>query len=117
MFRTGIRICTIRTMAIAFAAVLSASGLATAQELSTTTSEFTATLVGEVSGPELAVSEANRQALEGEQYAPPVEQPLHRLPDGSLTSEPSQATLDALPWISEPNAATRSAGAFSPSFT
>jgi len=117
MFRTGIRICTIRTMAIAFAAVLSASGLATAQELSTTTSEFTATLVGEVSVPELAVSEANRQALEGEQYAPPVEQPLHRLPDGSLTSEPSQATLDALPWISEPNAATRSAGAFSPSFT
>jgi hypothetical protein len=41
---------------------------------------------------------------------------MHRLPDGSLTSEPSPATLDALPWITEPNAATRSAVAVAPSF-
>ena len=107
---------TIRTTALAFAAVLSASWLATAQELRPTTSAFTATLVGEVSVSELAASEANRQALEEQQYAPPVEQPVHRLPDGSLTSEPTEGTLNALPWTPEPNAATRSAEAVAPSF-
>src|SRR6516162_3351416 len=59
---------TIRTTALAFAAVLSASWLATAQELRPTTSEFTGTLVGEVSVSELAPSEANRQAWEEQPY-------------------------------------------------
>lgn len=74
------------------------------------------TMRGEVSVSELAASEANRQALEAQQNAPPVEQPVHRLPDGSLTSEPRQATLDALPSITEPNAVTRSANVFAPTF-
>jgi len=78
--------------------------------------EFTATLVSEISVSELAASEANRQALEAQRYAPPAEHPPHRLPDGSLTSTPSQATLDALPWTPKPNADTRSANALAPAF-
>jgi len=82
----------------------------------TDTTVGTATLTGEVSVSELAASEANRQALQAVENAPPVEQPVHRLPDGSLTSAPSQATLDAMPWTAEPNVDTVSADAFAPSF-
>jgi len=112
----GFRMRLIRTTTLAFMAALSASGLATAGELRTAVSSSTATLVGEVSVSELAASEANRQALEAQQSASPVEQPVHRLPDGSLTSAPSQATLNALPLIAEPNADIVSAEAFGPSF-
>lgn len=106
----------IRTTALAFAAVITASGLATAQELHPGNAEFTANLVGEVSVSEVAASEANRQALEAQRNAPPIEQPVHRLPDGRLTSAPSQATLDTLPFI-EPNSITRSADVVVGSFT
>jgi hypothetical protein len=44
-------------------------------------SEARATLVGVVSVTELAASQANLEALQ----RPPVEQPLHRLPNGGLT--------------------------------
>jgi hypothetical protein len=86
------------------------------KELRPTVSGFTVTLMGEVSVSELAASEANRHALETEQNAPLVEHPVHRLPDGSLTSAPGQATLDALPWMTEPNAATLNSDAFRPTF-
>jgi hypothetical protein len=86
------------------------------KELRPTVSGVTVTLKGEVSVSELAASEANRQALERQRNAPQVEQPVHRLPDGSLTSAPTQATLDALPWMTEPNAATVSSDAFGPPF-
>ena len=71
-----------------------------------------ATLQGVVSVRELAASQANLEALQGQQKARPVEQPIHRLPDGSLTSAPSRETLDALPLTPEPTAAvvSRSAG-------
>jgi hypothetical protein len=58
-----------------------------------------ATLVGVVSVQDLAVSEANRQALQAQQNATAVELPAHLLPNGGLTSQPSQATLDALPSV------------------
>jgi hypothetical protein len=50
--------------------------------------------------------------LQGQQKARPVELPIHRLPDGSLTSAPSRETLKALPLTPEPTAAvvSRSAG-------
>jgi len=91
-------------------------GAASAGEFRPTASDVTATLVREVSVSELAASEANRQALEAQESAPPVEQPVHPFPDGSLTSEPSQASLDALPWTVEPNAATAGPQAIAPSF-
>ena len=97
-------------------AALSASGLATADELHMAASGFTATLVGVVSVSELEASEAHQQALETQQNVPLVEQPIHLLPNGSLTSAPSQATLDVLPRIAEPNADILSADAFGPSF-
>lgn len=109
--------CTVRTTVIIFAVAFSASGLAIAQELRTTNTEFTADFFAEVSVPELAASEANRQALEVQGYVPAIEQPAHRLPNGGLTSEPSQEMLNRLPWTGEPNAVTRSADALVPSFT
>ena len=60
----------------------------------------------------LAASQANRQALQSQQNAPAVERPVHRLPDGSLTSEPRKAILDALPLTPEPNADTKAAPLF-----
>jgi hypothetical protein len=92
--------------------LLAGAARADALRATVTASGVTARLVGEVSLSELAASEANRQALQAQQNVPFVEQPVHRLPDGSLTAEPSQATLDALdatPLTLEPNVATRSA--------
>lgn len=66
-------------------------------------SKVTATLKGVVSVTELTASQANLQALQSQQNAPPVEQPVHRLPNGRLTSAPSQATINALPTL-EPTA-------------
>jgi hypothetical protein len=98
-----------------FATVL-LSVAANADQIGGTTSRVMATLIGEVSVSQLAVSETNRLALEAQQSAPVKEQPTHRLPDGGLTSEPGTATLDALPWTVEPNAAT-SRATIAPSFT
>lgn len=53
-------------------------------------------LRGNVSIAELAASAANRQALGANHNAPEIEQPLHRLPNGRLTSQPSSAELNAL---------------------
>jgi hypothetical protein len=63
-----------------------------------------ATLVGTVSVTQLPASPANREALQAQQNAQPVEMPKHLLPDGSLTSAPSSETLKALPLTPEPNA-------------
>jgi hypothetical protein len=63
-----------------------------------------ATLVGTVSVTQLSASQANRQALQAQRNAQPVEMPKHRLPDGSLTSSPRKETLEALPLTPEPNA-------------
>src|SRR5215472_10472573 len=114
----GFRMRLIRTATLVFVAALSASGLAKAGQLRMAASGagITATLRAVVSVSELAASEANRQALEAQKNVPPVEQPVHRLPDGSLTSAPSRATLEALPLTAEPNADTLSADAFGPSF-
>jgi hypothetical protein len=95
--------------ATAAVAILSTPAPAVSVELAPTASEFTATLEGEVSVQELAAKEANRQTLQSQQKVPSVEQPVHRLPDGSLTSEPSKETLDALPLTAEPNADTKAA--------
>jgi hypothetical protein len=57
-----------------------------------------AALAGVVDVTELAASQANLEELQ----RPPHEQPVHRLPDGGLTSAPSRKTLDALP-LAEPN--------------
>ncbi len=62
------------------------------------------------SASQRAESEANRQALQSLRNAPPVEQPRHRLPDGSLTSAPGRTMLEALPLAAEPNAVTRWSG-------
>ena len=104
----SLRFTTLASVTAAVA-VLWTPAPAVSAELAPTASEFTATLEGEVSVEELAASEANRQALQSQQNAPPVEQPVHRLPDGSLTSEPSKETLDALPLTAEPNADTKAA--------
>ena len=74
-------------------------------------SEAAATLQGVVSVRELAASQANLEALRGNQNAGPIEQPVHRLPDGSLTSAPSRETIEALPLTPEPNAAVVSQSA------
>jgi hypothetical protein len=66
-------------------------------------SGYDAVRIGEMSVTDLAASEANRQALRLLEKTPAVEQPKHRLPDGSLTSEPSQQMLRALPPSAEPN--------------
>jgi hypothetical protein len=62
------------------------------------------TLRGNVSLTELAASAANRQALVSHQNVAEIEQPQHRLPNGRLTSQPSQAVLNALPPAGAPNA-------------
>src|SRR5215472_4835630 len=114
-WRFGMRL--IRTTTLAFVVALAVSGLAKAGELRIATSAgVTATLIGEVSASQLAASEANRQALAAQKNAPPVEQPIHRLPDGSLTSAPSRATLNALPLTAEPNVDILGAEAFGPAF-
>jgi hypothetical protein len=74
-------------------------------------SEAAATLQGVVSVRELAASQANLEALRGNQNARPIEMPVHRLPDGSLTSAPSRETLEALPLTPEPTAAVVSRSA------
>ena len=68
-------------------------------------SEAAVSLKGVVSVTELSASEANKEALQAVQTGPPVEQPAHRMPDGSLTSSPSSETLKTLPLSPEPNAA------------
>src|SRR6516225_8006836 len=75
-------------------------------------SETPATLQGVVSVRELAASQANLEALQGQQRARPIEHPRHLLPDGGLTSEPSRETLETLPLTPEPTVAvvSRSAG-------
>jgi hypothetical protein len=60
-------------------------------------SEVRVTLKGVVSVTDLAASQANFEALQNQRKASPVQKPVHRLPDGSLTSAPSRATRDALP--------------------
>ncbi len=89
------------------AATLLVGAASTAHAQSALNSEvsgYDAVRIGEVSVTDLAASEANRQALELPlQNVPAVEQPKHRLPDGSLTSEPSQQMLRALPPAAEPN--------------
>jgi hypothetical protein len=62
-----------------------------------------ATLVGTVSVTQLSASQANREALQAQRNAQPVEMPKHRLPDGSSTSAPRKGTLDTLPSAPEPN--------------
>jgi hypothetical protein len=74
-------------------------------------SEAPATLQGVVSVREVAASQANLEALRGNQNARAIEHPVHRLPDGSLTSAPSRETLKALPLTPEPNAAVVSQSA------
>ena len=54
-----------------------------------------ATLAGTVSVTELSTSQANREALQAQQNAQPLEMPKHLLPDGSLTSAPRTETLDS----------------------
>ena len=78
-------------------------------------SEAVATLHGVVSVREVAASQANLEALRGNQNAGAIEHPVHRLPDGSLTSAPSRETLEALPLTPEPNVAvvSQSAGSLS----
>jgi hypothetical protein len=87
-----------------FSAALFTGSFAAADARSAATApavaELRATLAGVVSVSELAASQAGRQA----QQRPPVEMPVHRLPNGALTSAPSRATLDALPLTPEPNA-------------
>ncbi len=89
------------------AATLLVGAVATANAQSDMNSEvsgYDAIRIGEVSVTDLAASEANRQALElPPQNVPAVEQRKHRLPDGSLTSEPSPQMLRALPPAAEPN--------------
>ncbi len=88
------------------AATLLVGAVATANAQSDMNSEvsgYDAIRIGEVSVTDLAASEANRQALElPPQNVPAVEQRKHRLPDGSLTSEPSRQMLRALPPAAEP---------------
>jgi len=67
-----------------------------------------ATLAGTVSVTELSTSQANREALQAQQNAQPLEMPKHLLPDGSLTSAPRTETLEALPLTPEPNAGVES---------
>ncbi|MGH6848574.1 MAG: hypothetical protein ACREC0_14430 [Methylocella sp.] len=81
---------------------------APASALRPAASGVTATLKGVVSVTELAASEANRQALQSRWNARPVEQPRHRLRDGSLTSAPSRTMLNALPVVPKPNVAVSS---------
>src|ERR1700729_3624445 len=83
---------------LAGALLIGAVATANAQsEMNSEVSGYDAVRIGEVSVTDLAASEANRQALELPlQNVPAVEQPKHRLPDGSLTSEPSQQMLRAL---------------------
>jgi hypothetical protein len=52
------------------------------------------------------------QALGTPKGGKPVEQPAHRLPDGSLTSEPSDELLRALPSSAEPNVDVAAAQGF-----
>ena len=63
-----------------------------------------ATLVGTVSVTELSASQANRQALQAQKNAQPVEMPKHRRPDGSPMGAPRSETLKALPLTPAPNA-------------
>jgi len=112
-----IALCSVRAVLMLMILAVLTSGLAVGQELRTTNTEFTVDLTAEISVPELAASEANRQALEEQYYMPPVEQPVHRLPNGELTSEPSQDVLDRLPWVGEPNAVTLGADKITPSFS
>lgn len=68
-----------------------------------------ATLAGTVSVMQLSASQANRETLQAQQNAQPVEMPKHRLPDGSLTSvPPTSEALEALPLTPEPNAGVES---------
>src|SRR6516162_6444619 len=63
-----------------------------------------ATLVGTVSVTELSASQANRQALQAQKNAQPVEMPKHRRTDGSPMGAPRSETLKALPLTPAPNA-------------
>jgi len=63
-----------------------------------------ATLVGTVSVTELSASQANREALQAQRTAQPVEMPKFRLPDGSSTSALKKGTVKTLPSAPEPNA-------------
>jgi hypothetical protein len=86
------------------ATLLGAAATANAQSaLNSEVSGYDAIPMGDVSVTDLAASEANRQALELLEKAPAVERPKHRLPDGSLTSKPSQQMLRALQPSAEPN--------------
>jgi hypothetical protein len=101
---------------LAGALFIGAVATANAQsEMNSEVSGYDAIRIGEVSVTDLAASEANRQALELLEKVPAVEQPKHRLPDGSLTSEPSQQMLRALPPAAEPNVDV-TAGAVLPKF-
>jgi hypothetical protein len=88
-------------------AVANAQSVAAAQA----GSEGSATLKGVVASvTELAASQANLEALQG----PPIEKPLHLLPDGGRTSAPSRTTLDTLPLTLKPNVGVF--GGIAPSF-
>jgi hypothetical protein len=66
-------------------------------------SHYTVTLKGVVSFKDLAASEANRRALQTPHTLNLIEKPLHRLPNGGLTSQPSQDMLNQMPVLAHPN--------------
>ena len=63
---------------------------------------------------ELAASQSNLSALAASRK--PVEQPLHRLPNGALTSTPTKSALETLPKFAQPNVAVQGATAAGQAF-
>jgi hypothetical protein len=96
------------------AALVSASGPASSGEAAAKMGAVI-TPVTVVSAAELAATGAESRVLRSPGGIPSIEQLVHRLPDGSLTSAPSRTSIAALRVFSEPTTPTRRASLGPPS--